>query len=136
METRNKIILQFPESLTSTFPNAFVITKPGDFSCPQFRPFVNILETRTIFLMLPVFFAASINLMVPMLSYKAKQKWVNTKNNRKRKSEIREPWFVDRSMIGSNDDNIISHKTTELQSHCKSVDDRDNLQHHGRRHSS
>ena len=26
--------------LTKTFPNAFVITNPGDFSWPQFRPFV------------------------------------------------------------------------------------------------
>mmetsp|Transcript_23074 Transcript_23074/g.49129 ORF Transcript_23074/g.49129 Transcript_23074/m.49129 type:complete len:253 (-) Transcript_23074:82-840(-) len=44
------------------------MTKPGDFSCPQLRPFVKILETITIFFTLPAFLAASISLIVPTLS--------------------------------------------------------------------
>ena len=54
--------------LPKTFPNAFVMTNPGDFAWPQFRPFVKILETITIFFTVPDFLAASISLMVPRLS--------------------------------------------------------------------
>mmetsp|Transcript_32939 Transcript_32939/g.70130 ORF Transcript_32939/g.70130 Transcript_32939/m.70130 type:complete len:266 (-) Transcript_32939:8-805(-) len=50
-----------------TLPKALVMTKPGDFSCPQARPLVRMEETRTTFLM-PAALAASISLQVPTLS--------------------------------------------------------------------
>ena len=50
-----------------TPPNALVMTKPGDFSCPQLRPFVRMDDTSTN-LPTPAFTHASISAIVPTLS--------------------------------------------------------------------
>mmetsp|Transcript_36017 Transcript_36017/g.69986 ORF Transcript_36017/g.69986 Transcript_36017/m.69986 type:complete len:212 (-) Transcript_36017:385-1020(-) len=52
---------------SSAPPKAFVITKPGFFSCPISLPLVRIDEINTNFFT-PVFLAASTSLMVPSLS--------------------------------------------------------------------